>query len=278
VTAPDLFLVLALACGADAAPPIDDALAPCATLDRQAPAGSGAAPTQASPPAAAATPRPQEIWRSITIGVGFNHNYPSGEFVQFAIWKPYKQGITIDFGERHNDDESSVGLGVRYWRQLDAKTILSIDGATGSEPFAAKYGVGGSINRSVAGVGVTLGAGYREWWDGNYSTDVALGLQKWFPHVIVGGGAAYSQGEPASFTGWRGNVGLTYYTWKKIYAGVSYDFGTVNNRDWLYDTRSRGFNAGFSWWSTSTSGININGGYGLDNEIYGVSVSWFKEW
>lgn len=278
MTSPDLLLVLALACGAGAVPPPSDGTAACPAPGQQATTGGSAPSPQGGQPPAAPAARPQEIWRSVTLGVGFNNNYPSGEFVQFSVWKPYKQGVTIDFGERHNDDESSVGLGVRYWRQLDAKTILSLDGSTGTEPFAARYGVGGSINRAVAGVGVTVGAGYREWWDGNYSTEIGLGLQKWFPHWILGGGATYSQGEPASFTGWRGNVGLTYYTWKKIYAGVSYDFGTVNNRDWLYDTRSRGFNAGLSWWASPTSGINVNGGYGLDNEIYGISLSWFKEW
>lgn len=277
MTAPDLILLVALACGPPLAPAAEDGHAACASPEQQPPTGSGQAP---APSSAAPAPQAREktVWYSVTLGVGFNHNYPSGEFAQFSVWKPYKQGITVDVGERHNDDDSSVGIGLRYWRQLDAKTVVSVDGSTGTEPFAVKYGVGGSINRDVAGVGVTVGAGYREWWDDTYSTEVGLGLQKWFPHVIVGGGATYSEGEPASFTGWRGNVGLTYYTWKKIYAGVSFDFGTVNNRDWLYNTRSRGLNAGVSWWASSTSGINVNGGYGVDNEIYGVSVSWFKEW
>lgn len=283
MTTPDALLMLALACGAPPTTAATDAASACARLDQQA-AGERAAGEQeqvqvpSSAPVASSQPH-GDIWRSITLGAGFNHNYPNGEFARFSLWKPYTQGITLDFGEQHAGDDSSVAFSGRYWRQFDGSTVVAVDATGGTVPFAPKWGVGGSISRPVlGGVGVNLGASYRDWRDGNHTTEVGVGLVRWFPHVIVGGGATYSTGEPASFVGWRGSVGLTYYVWKKTYAGVSFDFGMTNNRDWQYDTRSKGLNFGFSRWLSATSGINVSAGGGIDNDVYGVSASWFKEW
>lgn len=277
MTGPDVMLLLALACGAVGTPAATDAPPACAALEQQAAGEEGKAQTPASTPAAAEQHH-GNVWRSITLGVGFNENYPNGEFVRFSIWKPYTHGLTLDFAEQHAGDDSSVGFSVTYSRNLDAKTAISANVSTGTQPFAPKYGFGASISRPLFSVGVIVGASHRMWRDGSYTTEVGIGLQRWFPHWIVGGGATYSEGEPASFTGWRGSLGLTYYIWKKTYASVSFDFGTLNQRDWQYDTRSKGLNFGFSQYFTPTSGVAVSAGRSLDTDVYGVSLSWFKEW
>ena len=225
-----------------------------------------------------AGPRPRDVFYSLTLGAGFSHNSTSGEYVRFSMWKPGTHGITLDLGEQHGGGESSVAVGATYWRNLDPKTSLSLSGGGGSAPFAPRYALGASIGRPFFDVGFTFGAGYKKWHDDNYVTEIGVGAQRWFPHWIVGGGATYSQGEPASFTGWRGGVGLTYFVWRKTYASVSIDFGKVRNRDWNYDVRGKGLNFGFSQYFNSTSGISVSAGRSLDIDTYGVSVSVFKEW
>lgn len=286
MTGPDLTLLVLLACGAQGTHVDAETARPCVVDDaRDAPEGGpgevAGGPMQAQGSSQEGQPaeaKPREVFYSVTIGAGFSHNSTSGEFVRFSAWKPGKHGVTLDVGERHGGDESSVGFGGIYWRNLDPKTTLSLSANGGTAPFAARYGVGASISRPFVGLGWSLGVGHTEWHDGNYVTEVGLGAQRWLPHVIIGGGATYSQGQPARFTGWRGSVGATYFTWKKTYASIGVDFGKVRNRDWQYNVVSKGLNLGFSQWFHGTSGISVAYGKSLDMDVYGVSVSWFKEW
>ena len=245
---------------------------PVAQTSPQAPPPTALVPSDDSASA-------RETRFSLTLGIGFSHNYTDGEFVRFSAWKPQKQGVTLDAGEQHIDDESSVGVGITYWRNLDPKTTVSVGVSGGSGPYAPRFGVGGQISRPLLTMICSAGANYREWQDGNYTTEIGAGVVRWFPHIIVGGGAVYTFGEPASFEGWRGNLGLTYYVWRRTYAGVSVDVGEINQRDFRFDTRQRGINAGFSQWFGKNWGVNVVGGRNFEEPvIYGVSVAWFGEW
>lgn len=279
MTGPDLLLVLALACGVQGAALNVGETLPCPVES----AGSAGPRTPApvapqEPQAAQPAPKPKEVFYSVTLGLGFSSNSTDGEFARFAIWKPGKHSITFDVGEQHAGGESSVGFGVSYSRSLDQKTGVSISATGGTAPFAPRIGIGGSISRPFFTVGFSLGASHTVWRDGAYTTDIGIGLVRWFPHLIVGGGATYSQGEPADFTGWRGNVGASYSVYRRTNVSVGVDFGKLRQREFRFDTRSRGVNVGFSQWFTDKSGINLSAGRSLENDTYGFAGSWFKEW
>lgn len=277
MTGPELIMVVAFACAPRGTAPdaLAHALCPpdaARAEDQERPAAPAAA--QAPTP----TPPPKEVFYSILLGVGFSSNSTDGEFARFSAWKPYKHGINVDVGEQHNGDDSSVGVGLTYWRQLDSKTTCSVFASGGSAPFVPLVAFGASITRPLFTVGLSLGASYTDWRNGAYTTEVSVGAVRWLPHFIVGGSATYSQGEPADFMGWRGNVGVSYYVWHKTYVSTSVDFGNVRQREFQFDTRSRGVNVGFSQWLTETSGINVNFGRSIETESWGMSASWFKEW
>lgn len=286
MTGPDLTLLVLLACGAQGTRVEAEAARPCLVDDaRDAPdggpgevAGGAMQAQEASQEGEPAEARPKEVFYSVTLGAGFSHNYTDGEFARFAIWKPGRHGVTFDVGEQHDGSDSSVGFGASYWRDLDPVTTLSVSAGGGTAPFAPRFGIGASISRPFLTVGFSVGASYTEWRDGAYTAEVSVGATRWFPHWIVGGGAAYSQGEPADFMGWRGSVGLSYFVWRKTSVGVGVDFGELRQREFRFDTRSRGVNVGFSQWFTDKSGINLSAGRSLDNDTYGFAGSWFKEW
>jgi hypothetical protein len=302
VTGPDLVLSLLLACGTAAGAAGTTAAgaegAERAAVETPVPAAAPVstepAPPQAQQPAPQTSPpgptppalvpsddsaSGREVRFSLTLGIGFSHNYTDGEFVRFSAWKPGKQGVTLDAGEQHIDDVSSVGVGINYWRNLDPDTTVAVGVSGGSGPYAPRFGVGGQISRPLLTMICSAGASYREWQDGNYTTEIGGGVVRWFPHVILGAGAVYTFGEPASFEGWRGNAGLTYYVWRRTYASVSVDFGEINQRDFRFDTRQRGVNVGFSQWFGKNWGVNVVAGRNFEEPvIYGVSTSWFGEW
>jgi YaiO family outer membrane protein len=272
----ELIMIIALACGASGIAPDAMAQPLCPSAEVRGDGQIPAPPVTDQAPSGKKTAK--DVFYSVTIGAGFSPDYPDGEFFRFAAWKPNKQGVTLDVGEQHAGGESSLAGSVSYWRSLDPKTTITFSGGGGTAPFAPRFGLGASISRPILTLGVNAGAGYREWADGAWLTEVGVGAVRWLPHWIVGGGVTYSRGEPTNFAGWRGGVGLTYFIWRKTYASIGVDFGKGDNRDWNYVTRSKGLNYGFSQWFNGNSGISVAAGQSLDNDTYGVSVSWFKEW
>ena len=177
-------------------------------------------------------------------------------------------------GRQQRFDETSLGLGAAYSREIGNRTTMTLGGSGGTGNLVPEYRVDASLSRPVLGVGVTLGVFHDQSKVENRSNGVSLGLARWFPHWILTGFVQQVYGHPGNTESPSYGFGLTYYQWRKLYVGVGYTKGSVSYLlvgagQALADYDFTGYNVGVSVWFNDRSGVNVGADY-TETDFYEV--------
>jgi YaiO family outer membrane protein len=253
------------------------------------PAGSAAAPQD--PSVAVNQPPSPPIVRSVEVGGGWadysgDLGTADGEFVKLTFAQPWRYTWVFDLGRESRFGETSYGGGVTYTRFLPGDTNFSIGLSSGTGDFLApRYRLGAAFSGSIAGTVTTLGYLRNVSKGENRSDGISLGLLRYVGHWILGSSVRHDIGQPGTTHSTSWGAGITWYTYRQTYIGVSADFGDVSyvlvgpSRA-LVSFDSRGYSLGISQWLNSNAGLNLRLSYGDTSfyEVRGATLSLFREW
>ena len=243
------------------------------------------------PTAVIADPEQQPpVERTFELGValgrypGMEDDNSDGQSFLLRWFKPKEFDIRLSGGRQQRFGESTLGIGVGYGRFLTDKTKLTIGASTSTGELAPQWSASVFVRRPFFDtVPISLGYIHDHWETGGRNDRVSLGAEKWSKHWIVEAAVRYNMNDPGNHDGWGGNLGLTWYRWKKIYVGAGYNFGDVRYEpvgfeNVLVEYEVRGSYLTVEHWFTPRSGIGFRLGQADNPESYGIRVRWFTRW
>jgi hypothetical protein len=206
----------------------------------------------------------------------------NAEFLRMSWARPSTWDLRVDAGRQERFGATTYGGGVIYGLHVAPRTRVAFGMAGSTGELSPLFSTSVSVTHPWMGLGLTAGAAHSEWEGDARTEELSVGIVRWLPHVILGGGLRYYFADPGDNTV-AGGIGATYYIWRKTYVGVGYDAGDLQlsftgKGDEILDSSSRGFNIGLSQWIDDKSGVNLRWDTGRPPEVWGVTASWFREW
>lgn len=252
--------------------------------------GGLAAPPPALAQEAAAEP-PAPLVQVISGGAGyseFTRGYGDAHhiFARYSIERPYDWRWQFDVGSQARFDDNSFDFGVAFTKFLWGETHLTLGASSGTGDYiASEYRFDVSLAQPILGSLLRLGYTREQSKAENYRDGFGVGLERWFPHWIVGAHWRYDIGYPGETISRTVGFGVTYFTWERFYIGVGVELGDVSYMqvgptNFLVNYDSETYELGISYWLTTNSGVNFKVNYGETDfyEVTGIELGFFKRW
>ncbi|MCP4573547.1 MAG: YaiO family outer membrane beta-barrel protein [bacterium] len=225
--------------------------------------------------------------RSFNAGMGWgkyagDSEPNNGQSMRVTWSRPARHAYSVDVGRQQRFGESSYGIGASYTHVLDAATSLTAGASTGTGDLLPEYRLDVAATRGILGNVLTAGLSHEKTKTEYRNTGVHLGASRWFEHWILSAGGSVYYGSPGKTSSPSVTVGVTWYTWQRLYLGAGATWGRVNYAVGpsvaLVDYDSEGYTLGASYWLDGESGLGAGFSYG-ESDFYtvrGYNLSYFR--
>jgi len=214
----------------------------------------------------------------------------SGQFMSYSMSRENEFLLRFDMGRAARFGDEGLGFGASFTKYFYGRWSAAAGVSTGSGTAVfPRYRLDAWIGRAFlreANLQITAGYVHEQSMGENKFDRYGCGLT-WYagPHWIWGGFFNYDVGQPGNTVTQSGGAGVTYGNWKEWYVGTSVEFGDVSYTQigpskYLVDYEQVIVKGYFTGYFTSKSGMNLRLDWGRNDfyDLYGVSLSFFKEW
>lgn len=235
------------------------------------------------------------VVRFFEAGVDFTHftndyGNGNGQSMSYSRSREYEYLLRFDVGRAARFGDEGLGVGASFTKYMYRRWSAAAGLATGSgAAIFPRYRVDAWIGRAFLPDGnLQIAVGYvHEQSRGENKYDrYGCGLT-WYAgaHWILGGFFNYDVGQPGNTVTQSGGAGASYGSWKRWYVGASVEFGDVSYTQigpskYLVDYEQVVVKGYLTEYFNPRAGVNLRLEWGRNDfyDLYGVSLSFFKEW
>lgn len=235
------------------------------------------------------------IVRYVEAGGEFTHftnDYGNGnsQFMAYSISRENNYLLRFDWGRAARFGDQGLGFGASFTDYLADGWFVGCGVSTGSgEAIFPRYRLDASIGRGfLREDNLQITAAYiRQQSKGENYFDRYAAALTWYAgaHWILGAHFNYDVGQPGDTITRSGGVGAMVGTWQVRYVGAAVEFGDINYTqigpdNYLVDYEQILVKAYYTEYFGPKAGMNLRLDWGSNDfyELYGVSLSFFKEW